>query len=229
MEGEQDSAAGVAAGARVATRRNRHGCGRSLKRHVVVDRTTNRYAGDLTRKDGFTKASVVTLVGTMWRRWERVRSGPLGRWCPAIAVLTILLALGACRVGNDTQRSPIGKGAPVLPASRDARQHRAVASGEAQAASVGFHSRRQLSEHFAKHGADFSPMTAQEYLHAAQALRDAPVGGAIEEIRRADGTMSRFDRETGAFIAFDADGTIRTFFKPNNGEAYFRRQAQRLH
>ena len=37
------------------------------------------------------------------------------------------------------------------------------------------------------------------------------------------------ERTSGAFIALNADGTIRTFFKPNNGEAYFRRQSTRSH
>ncbi len=66
-----------------------------------------------------------------------------------------------------------------------------------------------------------------EYLRRAQMLRDAPVGDGVLEVRRPDGTRSRFDRATGAFIAFDGDGTIRTFFRPNDGEAYFRRQARR--
>ena len=57
----------------------------------------------------------------------------------------------------------------------------------------------------------------------------SPVGGSIEDIRRNDGTVSRFDRAIGAFLAFNRDGTIRTFFKPNDGEAYFRRQAPRVH
>ena len=39
--------------------------------------------------------------------------------------------------------------------------------------------------------------------------------------------ITRFDKSSGAFIAFDADGTIRTFFKPNVGEEYFRRQSER--
>ena len=94
---------------------------------------------------------------------------------------------------------------------------------------VGFRSRAQFNEHFQKHSAEFGRVTQQEFLRAAQTLRDAPVGGAIEEIRRPDGTVSRFDRASGAFIAFNADGTIRTFFKPNDGEAYFRRQASRSH
>jgi pyocin large subunit-like protein len=65
------------------------------------------------------------------------------------------------------------------------------------------------------------------YLQAAQTLRDAPTGGDVLEVRRADGVISRFDRRDGSFIAVNPDGTIRTFFRPNDGEAYFRRQATR--
>ena len=72
-------------------------------------------------------------------------------------------------------------------------------------------------------------MTKADYLRMAQLLRDAALGSTVLEIRRPGGTVSRFDRASGAFIAFDADGTIRTFFKPNAGEAYFRRQARQTH
>ena len=43
----------------------------------------------------------------------------------------------------------------------------------------------------------------------------------------ADGVVTRFDRQTGAFIAYNPNGVIRTFFKPNDGERYYRRQAER--
>ena len=95
--------------------------------------------------------------------------------------------------------------------------------------SIGFRSRQYLDDHFAKHGGEFRGLSEAEYLLAAQTLRDSPVGGDIEEIVRSDGAASRFDKATGAFIAFNRDGTIRTFFKPNDGERYFRRQAQRSH
>lgn len=94
---------------------------------------------------------------------------------------------------------------------------------------IGFRSRNQMDEHFTKHGAEFGQITEQEYLRLAQTLRDERAGGDVLDISRPDGTVSRYDRTSGAFIAFNADGTIRTLFKPNNGEAYFRRQAMRSH
>ncbi len=100
---------------------------------------------------------------------------------------------------------------------------------ESVADSRGFRSPQRLSEHFQKHGAEFGHVTRAEYLRLAQALRDRPVDREVLELRRPDGTVSRFERTTGAFLAFDRDGTIRTFFKPNDGERYFRRQARRNH
>lgn len=82
-------------------------------------------------------------------------------------------------------------------------------------------------EHYEKHGEEFPGLSMAQYLRAAQALRDAPVGDNVLEVRRRDGVITRFDRQGGAFLAVNRDGTIRTFFRPNDGEAYFRRQASR--
>lgn len=96
----------------------------------------------------------------------------------------------------------------------------------------GFASRARLEEHWDKHGAEFRDLgitTAQGYLALAQQLRDAPAGGDLLEIvRPTDGVVSRFDRRTGAFLAFNRDGTIRTLFRPDDGERYFQRQARRV-
>ena len=92
----------------------------------------------------------------------------------------------------------------------------------------GFRDKAHFDEHFAKHGGEFAGLSKAQYLAAAQTLRDARAGGDVLEIVRAsDGVVSRFDKRSGAFLAFDRDGTIRTFFKPNDGEKYFRRQANR--
>ena|SRR5579872_4491180 len=93
------------------------------------------------------------------------------------------------------------------------------------AAGPGFRSRRLFEEHYAKHGREFGSISRQEYLERAQALRDAPAAGTILEAVTADGIISRFDRKNGYFGAYNPDRTIRTFFIPNAGERYFRRQA----
>jgi pyocin large subunit-like protein len=101
-------------------------------------------------------------------------------------------------------------------------------TGKTWGTRVGFVNERRLDEHYDKHGAEFGRITKQDYLHQAQLLRDAqPVGPVLETVRR-DGVTTRFDRQTGAFVAFNADGTIRTFFKPNDGERYYKRQAERV-
>ena len=95
------------------------------------------------------------------------------------------------------------------------------------ASGPGFRSRRQFEEHYAKHGREFGNITRQEYLERAQSLRDAPAGGPILQAVTPDGIISRFDRRSGAFGAYNPDRTIRTFFIPNAGERYFHRQASK--
>lgn len=92
----------------------------------------------------------------------------------------------------------------------------------------GFRSQERLNEHFQKHGREFRATSPEAYQALAEKLRDAPAGAdVLEVVRPIDGVISRFDRVSGAFLAVDPDGTIRTFFKPNDGEEYFRRQAKR--
>ena len=108
-----------------------------------------------------------------------------------------------------------------------AAEARAPDDGKGWGTGIGFVDSRRLDDHYDKHGAEFGHITRQDYLRQAQLLRDAAVGGPVLETVRADRVTTRFDRQTGAFIAFNPNGTIRTFFKPNDGERYYRRQATR--
>ena len=92
---------------------------------------------------------------------------------------------------------------------------------------IGFRSKERLVEHYRKHGREFGSISMDRYLRLAQELRDRPAGGMVLEAERADGTIVRYDKSSGAFIAFNRDGIIRTFFRPNRGDAYFRSQLQR--
>jgi pyocin large subunit-like protein len=102
-----------------------------------------------------------------------------------------------------------------------------LAIGLLLASGPGFRTPELLDEHYAKHGVEFGHVSKAEYLRMAQELRDAPPGGPILEARRPNGAFSRFDRRNGHFGAYNRNGTIRTFFIPNQGERYFRRQAER--
>ncbi len=131
----------------------------------------------------------------------------------------LVLILGALLGQNWWEPQMRGSSEPVAVDSPKA--------GQGFGSSVGFTSARSLQEHFEKHGAEFSARSKEEYLARAQAVRDAPVSASVLERVRADGVVTRYDRKSGTFVAFEADGRIRTCFRPNNGEEYFLRQANR--
>ena len=132
----------------------------------------------------------------------------------ALFLVTVLLLGGCSRTGPKVASAP---GAGVSQS----------ASTPSQRSLIGFASRERLVEHYQKHGNEFGTITMEEYLRRAQELRDRPVGDDVLEIVRADDVITRFERSSGSFIAFNPDGTIRTYFRPNQGETYFRRQGQR--
>jgi len=161
------------------------------------------------------------------------RRGPLRPLSLAAIVLTVILTgVFAFRQDNPTPRpapaSERGTQAQRGDTGERARaQQPSAPSARGWGPSVGFASRERWQEHFEKHGAEFGNITAEEYLRQAQALRDAAPGHAILEAVRADGVVTRFDRDSGAFVAVNRNGIIRTFFRPNDGERYFQRQKER--
>ncbi len=127
----------------------------------------------------------------------------------------------------------IACGSPQAPPTQAQKTKEAVtghaASSHIVRPDIGFASRQKLADHYRKHGREFGAITMEQYLRRAQELRDRPAGGAVLEAVRPDGTVSRFDRESGDFIAFNRDGVIRTYFRPADGEAYYQRQLRRKH
>ncbi len=132
-------------------------------------------------------------------------------------LLCALIALGAlaCRPTVTQTTAPVVTGGQPVAPSINVRTH------------IGFRTRRNLDEHYQKHGREFGSISQEEYLQQAQTLRDSPAGGDILEAVRNDGVTTRFDRKAGTFLAFNPDFTIRTCFKPNDGERYFKRQLNR--
>ena len=100
-----------------------------------------------------------------------------------------------------------------------------LAPAALQAGGRGFRNEHLLDEHYDKHGREFGAISRLEYLKMAQSLRDAKLGSEILESHRPDGRVARFDKRKGWFVVFDGDGTLSTFFVPNDGVRYFYRQA----
>ena len=148
---------------------------------------------------------------------------------PTVLVAFVAITFGAmyasCKsVQNNA--SNIGS-APSLPSATVSNSNQKTGAQKINTG-IGFASHRKLVEHYEKHGREFGSISMDEYLRQAQEMRDRPLSKDLLEAKRGDNVVTRFDRQTGAFLAFNSDLTIRTFFKPNAGENYFRRQAKRL-
>src|SRR5215471_18677709 len=84
-----------------------------------------------------------------------------------------------------------------------------------------------LPDHFARHGSDFAATSAEDYARLAwQFLQRAKAEGLPAKVDPA-GTLRVYDSASGAFAAYDRNGTTKTFFKPRS-RGYFERQPGRL-
>lgn len=93
--------------------------------------------------------------------------------------------------------------------------------------SIGFRSASTFASHYEKHGREFGNISKAKYLGMAQELRDAPLSSTVIQTWQARGNWARYDRSSGSFIAFRKDKVILTFFRPDDGEDYFRRASAR--
>lgn len=145
-----------------------------------------------------------------------------------ISLVVLLFAGWLSQVASPSRSRP-STPAPTSQRQSKAEPPRAEPRIQAEpiASKVGFASRQKLVDHYGKHGHEFGKISLDEYLRRAQALRDRRVSDKVLELVRRDRVITRFDVVEGDFLAFESDGTIRTFFKPNDGVAYFYRQAKR--
>ena len=77
----------------------------------------------------------------------------------------------------------------------------------------GFLNARQLNRHFARHGPQFGVATTIDYEEAADSFF-GPKAAHVLECTRGRGDTVRFDPLTDGYGVIDANGVIRTYFKP---------------
>ncbi len=94
----------------------------------------------------------------------------------------------------------------------------ADAAGEA----AHFYDEEALNQHFEKHGAEFGYATAQEYEAGANRVIASP--DALHKLEAEDGDDVYYLEETNELVIVSPRGVIRTYFRPDDGLAYYERQ-----
>jgi Purple acid Phosphatase, N-terminal domain len=84
-----------------------------------------------------------------------------------------------------------------------------------------------LPDHFARHGGDFGAKNADDYARLAWEFRLRAKTDRLPTKVDETGVTRIYDPKTGAFAAYNRDGTTKTFFKPGS-PGYFDRQPGRL-
>lgn len=91
-----------------------------------------------------------------------------------------------------------------------------------------FAGKRDISWHLEKHRTEFEGWTEEQYLQRSRELLMKPLEtGELEEIKRSDGSVSRYCFTTNEFIATTSDGNIRTFFRPKDEKEYWAYEHER--
>ena len=83
-----------------------------------------------------------------------------------------------------------------------------------------------LPDHFARHGADFAAKDAEDYARLAWEFRERAQAERLPAKVDETGVRRVYDPKSGAFAAYNRDGTTKTFFKPGS-PGYFERQPGR--
>ena len=111
----------------------------------------------------------------------------------------------------------------IAPGPDEATEQAPVSEVEqAPAAAYTFRSVEKMQEHFEKHGAEFGYATVEEYLAGANRVVASPE--ALHKLEAEDGDDVYYLESTNEIVFVSTSGYLRTYFKPDNGKAYFDRQ-----
>lgn len=84
-----------------------------------------------------------------------------------------------------------------------------------------------LQDHFDRHGNDFNAKTPDDYARQAWEFLQRARAGGLQLKLDEDGVVRVFDPRSGAFAAYNRNGTTKTYFKPGSRD-YFERQPGRV-
>lgn len=93
---------------------------------------------------------------------------------------------------------------------------------EPQSKNLTFRKKKDLEDHYQKHGIEMGFASPEEYLAAANAVVVNP--NALHKKEKEDNDDVYYVEETNEFVVVSYDGYIRTYFWPSAGIDYYNRQ-----
>lgn len=148
---------------------------------------------------------------------------PGTKWFFTVGTARVPLATNSFTVPGKTarERAP-PKAGESTPAPR-----RVEPSGKAPPTRETWGYLPSLSDHFDRHGRDFNAKDADDYARMAWEFRQRAKTEGLPTKVDSEGVTRIYDPKSGAFAAYNRNGTTKTFFKPNSRD-YFDRQPGEL-
>ena len=117
----------------------------------------------------------------------------------------------------------------VMPVVEDLEtiKSRLTSGGNDGKIEVRFETPEKMQKHYDKHIDKYGNISISEYITLANELVNAKDTDDIERIVRSDESTAIYRFSTNDFLVITKDGYIRTFFKPDDGEAYWREEHER--
>ncbi len=85
---------------------------------------------------------------------------------------------------------------------------------------LGFIDEDSLKQHYKKHGIEMGFASADEYVRRANEV----IKGNVLSTRQDDNDIAYFNEESEEFVVVSPQGFIRTYFIPDTGIEYFKKQ-----
>ena len=117
----------------------------------------------------------------------------------------------------------------VMPVVEDLEmiKSRLTSGGNDGKIEVRFETPEKMQKHYDKHIDKYGNISISEYIALANELVNAKDTDDIERIVRSDESTAIYRFSTNDFLVITKDEYIRTFFKPDDGEAYWREEHER--
>ena len=92
-----------------------------------------------------------------------------------------------------------------------------------------FKNKQHFNNHWEKHKEQYEKLgiSKEEYQKNAVELAESPVGGNILGYKSKDGYICRYNTESNDYVKADINKGVRTMFKPDSKEEYFREQKEK--